>query len=500
MQIAPNTLIHVLQFVPLDNTYKNTIYFEDKAKQANYFAGKKKRTFSNYTYQRLDSYIRVEEKADVLYTCNYLMFQNTAYGNKWFYAFITKVEYVNDNASNIYFEIDVMQTWMFDKVMQKSFVVREHSVTDEIGENIVTEPVNIGDIQCDGSADTKFFNSYSAVIATAYDPDETPGGVYGGLFSGVKYIPALLDSTSQINNLLDFIKTATDANVVDSIISIFIMPTDFIPSGEAPVVQVAKVGKPKDINGYTPRNNKLLTAPYCYLACDCGNATANYRYEWFRTDDDTCQFSMNSALTPNPEITLVPVDYNHTEMNYSEKLVMTGFPQVAFAIDSYRAYLAQGASADFISLAGASAGLGASIATGNTPGTVMSALGVASSVNNIMVNSSRPPHARGSAGGTVDVATRTKNFIFRFMSVQKEYAQIIDDFFDMYGYATNRLKFPNTHSRPHWNYVQTQGCNITGSFPTDDIAKMKSIFDNGITFWKNGDEIGNYSLDNKPTG
>ena len=38
-----------------------------------------------------------------------MMFQNSAYGDKWFYAFITSVEYVNDVTSNISFEIDVMQ-------------------------------------------------------------------------------------------------------------------------------------------------------------------------------------------------------------------------------------------------------------------------------------------------------------------------------------------------------------------------------------------------------
>ena len=36
---------------------------------------------------------------------------------------------------------------------------------------------------------------------------------------------------------------------------------------------------------------------------------------------------------------------------------------------------------------------------------------------------------------------------------------------------------------------------IAGS---DDRNAIKSIFDNGIRFWKNGSEIGNYSLDNKP--
>ena len=79
----------------------------------------------------------------------------------------------------------------------------------------------------------------------------------------------------------------------------------------------------------------------------------------------------------------------------------------------------------------------------------------------------------------------------------------------MFGYATNKVKTPNRNSRPHWNYVKTRGCvlhsgrvaadgTLTGGLPADDMAKINAIYDNGITFWKNGSEVGDYSLNNKP--
>ena len=70
----------------------------------------------------------------------------------------------------------------------------------------------------------------------------------------------------------------------------------------------------------------------------------------------------------------------------------------------------------------------------------------------------------------------------------------------MYGYKVNSLKGPNINTRPNWNYIKTIGCVATGSVPSDDRKKIKKIFDNGITFWKNGSYIGNYELDNSPTG
>ena len=98
-----------------------------------------------------------------------------------------------------------------------------------------------------------------------------------------------------------------------------------------------------------------------------------------------------------------------------------------------------------------------------------------------------------------NVSQHTNMFYWCRMSCSANYAEVIDNFFTRYGYATNRLKHPNRNSRPHWNYVKTQGCTLTGSVPSDDMRKLCQIYDNGITFWKNGDEIGNYSLDNRPS-
>ena len=76
---------------------------------------------------------------------------------------------------------------------------------------------------------------------------------------------------------------------------------------------------------------------------------------------------------------------------------------------------------------------------------------------------------------------------------------MIDDFFTMYGYAVKAIGRINTHSRPHWNYVKTVGCCLTGSIPSDDVQRICSIYDRGITFWQSGNEVGNYSLDNRPS-
>lgn len=504
MYIEPNSNIKIYHNVPLDNTYNHTLYFSNLAEQNTYFHANQniiKYNLTAQSYQRVvKGSMRVAVKADNLYDCNYLAFQNASFGTKWFYAFITGVEYVNNETSQITFEIDVMQTYFFDITLKRCYVEREHSVTDAVGDNILAENVDIGDITCNAISSSGHFSSYVAVIATAYDSEGQAGGYQGGLFSGVNYIAGKIDDANQVNTLLNLLSATVDVNKQDSVVSIFVMPFDFYTTGSMPSVQVTRVEKNSTLHGYTPRNKKLLTFPYNYLSVDCGNNDAIYRYEWFQ-DNQYCDFSMTGTVSCNPQIMLEPKNYNGTGLtfNHVERLVMSDFPQVAWSIDSFRAWLAQEASSTVLQgiASGASIAMGAM--SGNPSAIIGGAMGLANTANSVILATNRPPQAKGTNSGTIDVATRTKDFYFRQMQISAEYARVIDDYFDMYGYATRRVKIPNRSSRPHWNYVKTNGCVLSGNAPADDVRKICGIYDNGITFWKSASDVGNYLLDNSPS-
>lgn len=172
MYIYPNTIVRLLKNVPLDDSYSDTIFFSSLQSQTEHFFTYPSMVFNNQTYQRVQrGKIRLQVKADDIYDYNYLMFQNTSYGAKWFYAFIKSVEYINDATSEIEFEIDVMQTWFFDYTLEPSYVERETSATDVIGDNIAPEPVDLGPIRCTKVNDTGLFDSYVAVICMADEED-----------------------------------------------------------------------------------------------------------------------------------------------------------------------------------------------------------------------------------------------------------------------------------------------------------------------------------------
>lgn len=46
------------------------------------------------------------------------------------------------------------------------------------------------------------------------------------------------------------------------------------------------------------------------------------------------------------------------------------------------------------------------------------------------------------------------------MSIKQEYARVIDNFFNMYGYKVNDVKIPNITGRLNWNYVKTVDINL----------------------------------------
>ena len=51
-------------------------------------------------------------------------------------------------------------------------------------------------------------------------------------------------------------------------------------------------------------------------------------------------------------------------------------------------------------------------------------------------------------------------------------------------------------NRKHWSYLKTVGCNIKGNINNTDLLTIKTIYDNGITTWRNLEEVGDYTLDN----
>lgn len=495
--MTPITSVKILKNVPLDSTYKDTLDFSSVSAQTSYFTGKTKYTFTNLTPIRLQNTIRVPVVADNLYDCNYIAFQNANFYNKWFYAFITGIRFVNINMSEIEFELDVMQTWWFDFTVKPSFVEREHVNNDAIGANLVEENLEIGEYIFTNHVKAGVSNSSIVVVASTVDETgaAVDGGYYGGVYSGVKFFKF---TAAQAN---DFIKKLTDANKSSAIVSIFMGSNDFLAEqGRPPATKEISIAKVTgSINDYIPKNNKLFTYPYNFLYCINTNGnTANFRYEFFDTPD--CTFGLIGETSCNPQVTLLPYSYKLSgQGNLNEKMVLNGFPQCAYNIDSFKAWLAQNGSTTALSVLGSSAALvtGAVVSGGiGAVAAIAGITGIFSTMAQVRAQSAKPPQANGASGSGNTFAYGQLDFHFYTAQITAQYAQQIDDYFSMFGYAVHRVKVPNITGRPSWNYVKTIDVKIVGSVPFDDMNRIRSIFDNGVTFW-HGDWVGDYTRANK---
>lgn len=509
MYINPNSDIWLLHSIPLDNTYEHTIYFETDTAQYNYFSKYVLKKFNKQSYLRVNKGVAtLDVKADEIYNCNYMMFRNTAYGSKWFYAFITGVEYVNDNCTNVTFEIDVMQTWFFVHNVGECFVEREHSVTDNLFENLVDENFELGDF-VSNNKDT--FNMMPLCVCALTSKHSSGASATGKTINNI-YTPLNViagvrsTDTAEINALLErFVGEGQE----DAIVTLYQYP-EFLGDGTQtePVTQVKKIAPNlTTIDGYTPKNKKLFSYPYNFLVVsnNCGQ-TSEYKWELWSDVDHCGDFSFQGVFISTPCVLAYPTYYRGNATDYDSGLTYSNFPQIPWVGDTYKAWLAQNKGAVTSGMVTTAVGAALTIAGAGTANPLLIAGGVETvgyNVGNLLGKKydkeHTPPQVHGQIQcDSLNAGTSRVEFSFYNMSIRAQYARIIDDYFNTYGYAVKRVKHPNFSSRPHWNYVKTVGCCLKGSVPADDAKKLCSIYDHGITFWKNGDEIGDYSLDNSP--
>ena len=122
------SIVQLLSVNFLNNDYNHTIDFVNVATQTAFFDNyvaltQELPTTDDYVYVRENRFIDVDANKSILEGKNYLRFNN---GSKWWYAFITSKDYLNEDATRIHFEIDVMQTFMFDYALKESFISRQH--------------------------------------------------------------------------------------------------------------------------------------------------------------------------------------------------------------------------------------------------------------------------------------------------------------------------------------------------------------------------------------
>lgn len=547
MYVEPNTIVELYKGIDLDKEYKHTYYYASTGERDSFFDTHNKYfTLTKQTYQRAGrGYLKIELEYAQVYDVNYMRFRNSSYEDRWFYAFVEGCEYINNKNTLIRYSIDVMTTWAFDYSLRECFIERAHTRTDNIGEFIQPEPLKLGEyykneIPVDTGIYPLMVSLFTNVNPSTFEP--IAGQMINGFYSAAavsdyEYTEAGL---LQLNNQLDRI---ADAGKTDQIVGIEIRSKFIQYTSGIKEIRIAKPTGQEDFGGYIPKNKKLYTFPYNYLQILSPTGKNSLAYEFFA--GSSCAFNIICAGTMGDSILCIPLEYMGANMCFEESSAIRSFPPIAYNTNTYKETYARIKATLLTSIIGTVGNAAASIAGAASQAQLTNSLAPASWVgkgsvskgemiasdmlaearNNYayrqaglntasgvmgdLVNMSKqldiaklsPINTRNTVGDYTLMYAGGYDFLFSRMNITAEFAEMVDNFFTLYGYTLNKIALPNRRARERWTYIKTVNCEVNNQgVPQEDIELINSIYNRGVTFWVTNALIGDYTQSNNPLG
>ena len=385
MAIQPDTDVYLLK-CPLESDQRNQLTFSTRSAQETYFKSLPKISLEQFSYQRKDNYIRVPQHIDEIIGYNYVMYRNNNYTNRWFYAFITNMEYVNDKLTNVYIKTDVYQTWAMDITAKASYVEREHVNDDTVGANTIPEGLDTGEYICNDVLDFIYGDPDTVSLPAGSGDFMVCAQVTTLKFNDTTYLDHptynIVNSVPQGCNVIAWplaaglgaLYTLTglydSSGKGDAIVAMFIVPKGITPSwtlytGHGTLDQQQQYYYPADsrnatiisgwdglghsldslqipinntLDGYTPKNNKLKVAPYNYFTISNNNGSdIEFYYEDFSS---TPNFDVEGSFEQGCDIAIIPSNSKRTIGNgkgtgWTEGITAGRLPQISWLSDYY---------------------------------------------------------------------------------------------------------------------------------------------------------------------
>lgn len=556
--MARTSQVILAKGIRLDRQHKNVLNYSESDMLSLVNGNTHKVTsVSTCSFLRNQNAIEVQIPYGTALQANYMAFQNPSYSNKWFFAFIDEVEYRSNSNTIIRYTVDDHATWFDNWSLTKSFVIREHANTDVAGDNLIPENFELGEYVINGARlplnSVLLHNHVWYCMISSYSPAGTQwigvnaGGIAlgGGLFV-FKYWQNLANALS---------KMAQDSHL-DAVSQVYCLSPDFFdpntleykndiaPTGATdPDAWVYYVftgsdqpffkennanswARPSSLNGYTPVNQKLLTAPFMsFILTNNSGSVNSYAYEYF-SDVTNIQFRTAATPTVGGSSFIYPLNYKGIGANKNEGIVGGKFPTCSWSGDAFTNWLTSnavniglGVISDGIGLVKSITGGAAQYegANGNNissqaagavnnvvGGVVDTGLSIANRMAEIYQHSlvARTVQGNTNCGDVMSGFSENNNILYH-LSITAQFAERIDQYFTRFGYATNKLKLPNLTGRTYWNYVQIASGECIGypkntgiSAPSDAMDRINNDYRSGVTVWHNHENIGNYDLAN----
>lgn len=381
-EIIPQGHIYLLKNVPLSPDYNNTFWFSSPENQRRHFEESYvSYSFTNNYYQRKSrGWLRLEADYKDVYNCNYLMWKNlparnsqgtivrNMYEDKWWYAFVDEVVYINDHVSEIHYSLDVIQSYFFDIVYEDTYVERYTVTNDNPGANMIDEGIPVGDY---------VYGNCSSIFFRAANTEDTPEslGSTNGMFpviaatctadykdttdstqtnpvhittaQGNMVLGCLLidrnsgqsqPTAQRVKEWLDDLPGAKQG----AILGIQMMPNIIRNHPSTNRYESVAILRPASVDGYTPKNKKLLSYPFnalTVISSDGSSQTFDY-YQWQLSDNTNITFTLYVVYTYPLQGVLFPDRYKHNVNPATYAMPLPTLPSCTWSNDTFKAWAA----------------------------------------------------------------------------------------------------------------------------------------------------------------
>lgn len=402
----PTSSICLLKGVPCDHEYHHSVWYTSRQAQFDDMMTFPHEWFNHLSYQRKGrNSFKIEVPVNSFYSYldyNYVIFSNASvdiddYSTitkqmNLFYCFLDTIEYVNDNAIEVFYNIDYIQTYMFDYRLGQCFVEREHSYSDNLYEHLESEPFSPQDYYYSLGSSNDFSDNLAILIKyvpnqhiitrwyfdipdqrkfitferTTAAADTPKGRIINRTYTGTYCVSFPLffdtaDPTQEIDTLSNIRSALNNIGATTDIVEISILPSVLCPhktiiennrtyyleseypdsirfsySNTRTVNQLSAFSDAKG-NFYQPKNKKLFSYPYnsLYLTNEQGDSK-EVLWENFQTL--SAEFGELGVRYGCPELILYPKYYNGRRESIENSVLFQNFPTCTWNFDSAAIY------------------------------------------------------------------------------------------------------------------------------------------------------------------
>lgn len=373
---TPRSIIKFYDVFDLLPNYVHTRYFATASARDTYFDSVASLTIQNVQHVRVDELqVKIPKNVSDIHSYTYMSIQNTHGASNYdhrYYCFIMDCEYVSDMCTLVTYKIDVMMTFcmngLFSSSMPyKSLVIRCHNDTDNIGDNLVTEPFNVSDyVESTAVISKAELLTYKIVVGVCSAQQQLtldghtinlmPHNYTGRLFTGTTYLVFDVSNASGNQALIDLFNYFQGRP--NELVSIYTVPSmligtvidNYVLSPTSPIASTfctyTNGRKISDgFEGYSPDNKKLFTAPFTmFRVTNYEGEKLDLEFEKF-ANPDLCEFEMDGTLFGEPSVSVYPRNYGlntssqSNPANYDYALSCDNYACGAWASSAFASYI-----------------------------------------------------------------------------------------------------------------------------------------------------------------